>query len=67
METVKIKKKSTTDLFNDFFEEKKELESTLATLELLTDKNSINELNKGIKEIKQGKSKLMSFDEIDNL
>ncbi|RLA06690.1 MAG: hypothetical protein DRQ51_08575 [Gammaproteobacteria bacterium] len=65
MET--ITKPQQANLYNDFFKEKKELESTLATLELLNDKKSLDSIRKGVNEIKNGDSVKISFDEIDNL
>ena len=62
-----ITKPQTANLYNDFFNEKRELESTLATLELLNDEKSLTELEQGIKEIEQGKSTKLSFKDIDNL
>ena len=69
MESVMIKenKENIFGLFDDFTNEKEELESTLATIELLADKDAIQDINKGIKEIENKDFKSFSFDEIDDI
>ena len=64
METKNI---NFSQLYDDFNKEKAELESTLATLELLTDKNALDKIQKGVKELKTGQSKKYTFDDIDKL
>lgn len=54
-------------LYDDFNKEKADLESTLATLELLTDKKALIKIKKGVLELKNKQSKVYTFDEIDNL
>lgn len=55
------------NLYEDFLKEKENLDSTLSTIEILKDKNFVNEINKGLKELKEGKSSKLNFNEIDNL
>ena len=62
---ISASKQSNEALFDEFFEEKQALESTLATLELLGDEKALSELNQSIDEINKGQSKKVSFDEID--
>ena len=54
-------------LYEDFCKEKENLESTLSTMEVLKDKELLKKIEKGLSEIKQGKSTSIKFDEIDNL
>ena len=55
------------NLYEDFIKEKEDLDSTLSTIEILKDKEILKEIDKGNLEIKNKKSKTLSFDEIDNL
>ena len=69
MESILIQKteQNIFNLYDKFIDEKSELESTLATIELLSDKSAIRDIEKGLSEIKDKKYKTMTFDEIDNL
>ena len=67
VKTISSNQKDISDLYDSFICEKKEIESTLATIEILSDKNAVSEIQEGLNEIKDKKTKKMSFDEIENL
>ena len=64
---MEIKNIDIDELYSDFTKEKAELESTLATIELLSDKKALKDINKGLNEIKNADCEELSFDEIDSL
>jgi len=55
------------NLYEDFLEEKENLDSTLSTIEILNDDKLLKEIKTGITEINEGKSKTLSFEDINNL
>ncbi len=67
VKTISSNQNDISNLYNSFICEKNELESTLATIEILSDKNAVSEIQEGLNEIQDGKTKKMSFDEIENL
>ena len=56
-----------SQLYEDFLEEKNNLESTLSTIEILQDKELLREIDTANKEIERGDCRVMSYKEIDAL
>ena len=64
---MEVGKRDFEQLYEDFSREKFELDSTLSTLELLSDRDALNDISNGLNEIEKGEFEVLSFDEIDDL
>lgn len=62
-----VKVEISNQLYEDFLEEKNNLESTLSTIEILQDEELLREIDTANKEINNGDCRVMSYKEIDNL
>ena len=62
-----VKVEISNQLYEDFLEEKNNLESTLSTIEILQDEELLREIDIANREINNGDCRVMSFEEIDNL
>ncbi|MFT4244734.1 MAG: hypothetical protein ACMXYB_04760 [Candidatus Woesearchaeota archaeon] len=62
-----VKVEISNQLYEDFLEEKNNLESTLSTIEILQDEELLREIDTANEEIERGDCRVMSYKEIDNL